>query len=139
MRRVGKTTFLRQVQQAQQQALGPERAVYVSFDEIQVVSGWERLAAPIWAMPLETAVLNALMGQGAQVGYVKTDEGFEVDFLARRPGEPERLIQATRVSVQGVRVCSAHEWFLYIPSTLSNEVDMALMEGLLEQAQQPHA
>jgi predicted AAA+ superfamily ATPase len=42
---------------------------------------------------LETAVLNTLACQGADVGYVKTDEGFEVDFLARIPGEPERLIQ----------------------------------------------
>jgi len=42
---------------------------------------------------LETAVLNALACQRAEVGYVKTDEGFEVDFLARIPGEPERLIQ----------------------------------------------
>jgi len=33
MRRVGKTTFLRQVQQEQQQALAPERAIYVSFDD----------------------------------------------------------------------------------------------------------
>jgi predicted AAA+ superfamily ATPase len=33
MRRVGKTMFLRQVQQTQQQALAPERAVYVSFDD----------------------------------------------------------------------------------------------------------
>ena len=42
---------------------------------------------------LETAVLNALASQRAEVGYVKTEEGFEVDFLARIPGEPERLIQ----------------------------------------------
>jgi predicted AAA+ superfamily ATPase len=42
---------------------------------------------------LETAVLNALASQGAEVAYVKTDEGFEVDFFARIPGEPERLIQ----------------------------------------------
>jgi predicted AAA+ superfamily ATPase len=42
---------------------------------------------------LETAVLNSLMAKGAEVGYVKTDEGFEVDFLARIPGEPDRLIQ----------------------------------------------
>ncbi|NGO39043.1 AAA family ATPase [Limisphaera ngatamarikiensis] len=33
MRRVGKTTFLRQLQQEQQQALGPQRAVYLSFDD----------------------------------------------------------------------------------------------------------
>jgi predicted AAA+ superfamily ATPase len=31
MRRVGKTTFLRQVQLTHKQALAPERAVYVSF------------------------------------------------------------------------------------------------------------
>jgi len=42
---------------------------------------------------LETAVLNALISQGSEVCYVKTDEGFEVDFLVRTPGEPERLIQ----------------------------------------------
>jgi hypothetical protein len=100
---------------------------------------------------LETAVLNSLLGQGAEVGYVKTDEGFEVDFLARIPGERERLIQvcadptppevivrelraldsaaraqpraervligltrdqAARLSVEGVRLCPAHEWFI---------------------------
>ncbi len=33
MRRVGKTTFLRQVQEEKQRALGPERAVYLSFDD----------------------------------------------------------------------------------------------------------
>lgn len=33
MRRVGKTTFLRQLQSERQGALGPERAVYVSFDD----------------------------------------------------------------------------------------------------------
>ena len=33
MRRVGKTTFLRQLQRERQQAVGPERAVYVSFDD----------------------------------------------------------------------------------------------------------
>ncbi|MGC8915768.1 MAG: ATP-binding protein [Thermoanaerobaculum sp.] len=42
---------------------------------------------------LKTAVLNALASPGAEVGYVKTDEGFEVDFFARVPGKPERLIQ----------------------------------------------
>ncbi|WP_447973887.1 ATP-binding protein [Nitrospira sp. Kam-Ns4a] len=42
---------------------------------------------------LETAVLNALASQGAESGYVKTDDGFEVDFLARIPGKRERLIQ----------------------------------------------
>lgn len=42
---------------------------------------------------LETAVLNALISRGTEVGYVKTDEGFEVDFLARVPSKRELLIQ----------------------------------------------
>ncbi|MBM4047508.1 MAG: ATP-binding protein [Planctomycetes bacterium] len=33
MRRVGKTTFLRQMQREWQQAVGPERAIYISFDD----------------------------------------------------------------------------------------------------------
>lgn len=33
MRRVGKTTFLRQLQDRRQHATAPERAVYVSFDD----------------------------------------------------------------------------------------------------------
>ncbi|MGH7151365.1 MAG: ATP-binding protein [Planctomycetota bacterium] len=42
---------------------------------------------------LETAVLNELERRGADVGYVKTDEGLEVDFLARHRGEGEELLQ----------------------------------------------
>lgn len=42
---------------------------------------------------LETAVLLELERRGAEVGYVKTGEGFEVDFLARHPAGGEDLIQ----------------------------------------------
>ncbi len=42
---------------------------------------------------LETAVLNELERRGAEVGYVKTAEGLEVDFLARHPAGGEELIQ----------------------------------------------
>ncbi len=42
---------------------------------------------------LEVAVMHALAARGAEVSYVKTEEGFEVDFLARIPGEPDRLLQ----------------------------------------------
>lgn len=42
---------------------------------------------------LETAVLNELERRGAQVGYVKTEEGYEVDFHARIPGQQDLLIQ----------------------------------------------
>lgn len=42
---------------------------------------------------LETAVLNELERRGAEIGYVKTDEGLEVDFLVRHPDTGEDLVQ----------------------------------------------
>jgi hypothetical protein len=42
---------------------------------------------------LETVVLHELDRRGAEIGYVKTDEGLEVDFLARRRAAGEELIQ----------------------------------------------
>ncbi|MBI5481376.1 MAG: ATP-binding protein [Deltaproteobacteria bacterium] len=42
---------------------------------------------------LETAVLVELERRGCDVSYVRTDEGYEVDFLARRAGGGEELIQ----------------------------------------------
>lgn len=57
---------------------------------------------------LETAVLNELQRRGAQVNYVRTPGGFEVDFYARDLVGAETLIQ----------VCSD----LYNPDTLAREV-----------------
>ena len=42
---------------------------------------------------LETVVLNELERRKAEVGYVKTTDGLEVDFLARYPGAGEELLQ----------------------------------------------
>lgn len=42
---------------------------------------------------LETVVLVELERRGLEVGYVKTDAGLEVDFLARRAGHGAELIQ----------------------------------------------
>jgi predicted AAA+ superfamily ATPase len=42
---------------------------------------------------LETAVLLELERRGAQTSYLRTAEGFEVDFLVRYPEEGEELIQ----------------------------------------------
>jgi predicted AAA+ superfamily ATPase len=42
---------------------------------------------------LETAVLLELERRGAEIGYVRTSTGFEVDFLARYPEGREELIQ----------------------------------------------
>ena len=44
---------------------------------------------------LETAVLNELERRKAELGYVKTDSGLEVDFLARYPGAGSELIQVS--------------------------------------------
>lgn len=42
---------------------------------------------------LETVVFNELERRRAEIGYVKTDDGLEVDFLARHRGAGEELIQ----------------------------------------------
>lgn len=42
---------------------------------------------------LETCVFNELERRGAEVGYVKTEGGSEVDFLARYPDGAQELIQ----------------------------------------------
>ena len=42
---------------------------------------------------LETAVLNELERRQADLGYVRTVGGFEVDFIARHPAAGEQLIQ----------------------------------------------
>jgi hypothetical protein len=42
---------------------------------------------------LETAVLHELERRGAELGYVRTTAGFEVDFLARYPDGRSELIQ----------------------------------------------
>lgn len=42
---------------------------------------------------LETVVLNELERRGAEVGYVRTSDGLEVDFLARQPAAGEELLQ----------------------------------------------
>ncbi len=42
---------------------------------------------------LETCVLLELERRGAEIGYVRTADGFEVDFLARFPDSRQELIQ----------------------------------------------
>jgi len=42
---------------------------------------------------LESAVMNELDRRGADVGYVRTGNGLEVDFHARYPGDGEELVQ----------------------------------------------
>jgi uncharacterized protein len=54
---------------------------------------YERTGRPNLGHALETAVLIELERRGYEVSYVRTREGFEVDFLARASGQPLELIQ----------------------------------------------
>jgi len=42
---------------------------------------------------LETAIMNELERRGAEVGYVRTEDGLEIDFLARYPSRGAELLQ----------------------------------------------
>jgi predicted AAA+ superfamily ATPase len=54
---------------------------------------YERSGRPNWGHALESAVFLDLERRGYEMGYVRTPQGFEVDFLARIPGEPPLLVQ----------------------------------------------
>jgi predicted AAA+ superfamily ATPase len=54
---------------------------------------FDRRARPNEGHALETAVALELERRGAETAYVRTQEGFEVDFLARSPDGGEQLIQ----------------------------------------------
>jgi len=54
---------------------------------------YERSGRPNWGHALETAVFLELERRGYEMGYVRTPQGFEVDFLAKSPGEPPLLVQ----------------------------------------------
>ena len=58
-----------------------------------LIATFDRSGKPNLGHALETAVLVELERRGAEVTYVKTTDGFEVDFLARFPGSPPQLIQ----------------------------------------------
>ena len=54
---------------------------------------FDRAGRPNEGHALETAVALELERRGAEAAYVRTKEGFEVDFLARSPDGGEQLIQ----------------------------------------------
>ncbi len=89
------------------------------LDEIQRIPGWEgfvrrvmdtepidvvvsgssaemlssEIASSLRGRAVETVVLLELLRQGAEVGYLRTSDGFEVDFHARFPDGRRELIQ----------------------------------------------
>ena len=54
---------------------------------------------------LESVVFTELQRRGAEIAYVKTANGFEVDFLARYPDDSEELIQVC-ASIDDPETCS---------------------------------
>lgn len=54
---------------------------------------YDRSGKPNAGHLLETAVFNELQRRGADISYVKTSSGYEVDFLARFPDGTNALIQ----------------------------------------------
>jgi hypothetical protein len=58
-----------------------------------LIALFERSGRAHQGRSLETAVLLELERRGFEVSYVRTQEGFEVDFLAHRPGEAPSLVQ----------------------------------------------
>jgi len=58
-----------------------------------LIAAFDASGRPNVGHALETAVFNELERRGAEVGYVKTEDGLEVDFLARQPGAGHELIQ----------------------------------------------
>jgi predicted AAA+ superfamily ATPase len=75
-----------------QRMVNPRKAYPVDPGLIPV---YERAGRENLGRALETAVLLELERRGCDVGYVRTDEGYEVDFHARDPEGRVSLIQVS--------------------------------------------
>lgn len=58
-----------------------------------LIGAFDASGRPNLGHALETAVLNELESRKVEVGYVRTDDGLEVDFRVRLRGQPPKLIQ----------------------------------------------
>jgi predicted AAA+ superfamily ATPase len=58
-----------------------------------LIALFERSGRTHHGRALETAVLLELERRGCEVSYVRTAEGFEVDFLVHRAGDAPLLVQ----------------------------------------------
>ncbi len=73
-----------------QRMVNPRKAYPVDTGLIPI---FDRTGRANLGHALETAVLIELERRGCEITYVRTREGFEVDFLARRPSGEADLIQ----------------------------------------------
>ena len=60
-----------------------------------LIALFERSGRTQLGRALETTMMLELERRGWEVSYVRTAEGFEVDFVASRPGEPPLLVQVS--------------------------------------------
>ena len=60
-----------------------------------LIALFERSGRQLRGAALETAVLLELERRGCDVAYVRTQEGFEVDFIAHRAGQRPLLVQVS--------------------------------------------
>lgn len=81
-----------------QRMVNPRKAYPIDPGLIPV---FDRKDRPNTGHALETAVALELERRGAEVTYVRTAEGFEVDFLARFPGGGAELIQVAADAADG--------------------------------------
>ena len=82
-----------------------------------LIHGFDRSGRPNMGHALESVIFVELLRRKCEIAYVKTASGFEVDFLARHPGNRADLIQ----------VCDSVD----DPATLAREV-RALEEAMIE-------
>ena len=75
-----------------QRMVNPRKAYPVDPGLIPV---YERVGRANWGRALETAVLLELERRGCEVGYIRTKEGYEVDFHALDPEGGVWLIQVS--------------------------------------------
>jgi predicted AAA+ superfamily ATPase len=78
-----------------QRKVNPRKAHPVNPGLIPI---YERSGRPNWGHALETAVFLELERRGYEMGYVRTAQGFEVDFLAGSPGERLSWSRCARMS-----------------------------------------
>jgi predicted AAA+ superfamily ATPase len=74
-----------------QRMVNPRKAYPV---DPALIALFERSGHEQWGRVLETVILLELERRGYETAYVRTPDGYEVDFLAQRAGETPLLVQA---------------------------------------------
>lgn len=84
-----------------QRMVNPRKAYPIDPGLIDV---YERTSAPNTRQALESVIMLELERRGCEIGYVRTSEGYEIDFHVRTPDGDAKLIQVcTDISAQPTR------------------------------------